>query len=366
MQRLTLLVLATLALFPALARAELHGSQTSLTITGTYFLDGSSVTTTLPSGDTRDTATHIVKTINNNTLLEAMRVRSLISQTAGYKLVMVGNAHMADGIKFFAISGTASTVEVPGDLLALSVQNGPINGVMVIGSTAVLKNLNQQSNNLASLTLPGFTGSGALKQNWSSRVMVKNGASEGVELVSSTGTFSGPVNYQDKSGVGLVTLTLNESKAVDLTRYGMATNTTPNTGGGGSIGAVIQHAGGGATGGVLVFGSGSSTLGGTGTIGGSAITTTSTIGGIGSGNLVINGGTFSFANYSSYNFTSLNTVTINTTQGANVTGLVVDANGNVTQFPTFGSTVPGTLVIITSSGTHTYTQVSGVWTPVTP
>jgi autotransporter-associated beta strand protein len=354
MQRLTLLVFATLALFPSLSRAELHGSQTALTITGTYFLDGSLVTTTLPSGDTRDTATHIVKTINNTTLLEVMRVRSLISQTAGYKLVMVGNAHMADGIKFFAISGTTSTVEVPGDLLALSVQNGPVNGVMVIGSTAVLKTLSQQSNNLASLTLPGFTGSGALKQNWSAKVMVKNSVSEGVELVSGTGTFSGPVTYQDKSGVGLVTLTLNESKAVDLTRYGMVTSATPDTSGGGS------------TGGVLVIGSGSGTLGGSNTYTGSTTISSGTLN-LGSGTLTLNSsGTLSFTNLGSYNFANLSTLTINTTQGGTLTGLVVDANGNVTQFPTFGNTVPGTLVIITSSGTHTYTQVSGVWTPVTP
>ena len=372
MKRLTLFSLATFTLFASSALAERYGSQTIVMIEGSYYFDGTSVTTTLPNGDTRDTSTHLVKPVNNLAILEAMRVRALIPKTTGYALVMVGKAHMADGVQFFAINGTTSTVPVPSDLLDLAVQDGPINGVLVLAPNSSLKSLSQKTHNLADLTLNGFTGSGALTQIWTSSIVVNGSVKEGIELVAATGDFSGPVTLQTKSGIGLVSLTLRNSKTVDLTRFGMATTSIPTTSSGGALtlggsGTLTQTSAGTLTiNGGTTNTSTTSSSSGTVTTGSSDYTT----GGV---SAMVSANRFSLYRDQSADLAELAairdlmfTTTINTTTGGTATGLVIDANGNVTQFPTF-SELPRKLVIITSSGTHTFTHdTNGVWTPSTP
>ncbi len=338
--------------------AERFGSQTNVTLKGAYYFTGTTSIQPLPNGDTRDTETHTVVTVTNATILQAMKNRSLIPSTSGYQLVMVAHAHMADGIRWFAIKGTGEPVAVPTDIFDLSVNDGPVNGQFTVDNNAALKSLSQQTHNSATITQGDFSGTSVLSQTWKSKA-VKNGAlTDAVELVTTNGTFNGTIN----TGIGMIDFQLTGAKTVDLTRFGMASLT--NLPGNGSNGSSAE-AGTITTG---FSGSGSITLSGNNTYSGSTTINSGTLvlGTIPtfSGGITITGGLINASNGS---FAIISTLTINTTTGGSATGLVVDADGNVTQFPTFGNSLPGTLVIITFSGTHTYTHdADDVWTLVTP
>lgn len=337
MKPLSSLAFAISVLCASSAWAERFGSETSIVVQGTYYQTGETISTTLANGDVRSTATQTTVRVNNRTILEAMRDRNLITDIAGYRLVMVAHGHMADGVAWFATKSTGTPVAVPSDLLSINVNDGPANGQWVVNADAVLKSLRQQTVNQTSLSLAGgFDGTGLLTQTWTAR-SVKNGdTTEMVELVSSSGSFSGALNGSPTAGVGTAQFTLADAKIVDLTRYGMAT-----------IGGGVVATGGGT----LTLGSGSTTY-----TGGASVT---------AGTLNLSGGSISATILSSSSFGG--TLTINTTAGGALAGLVVDSSGTVTQLPTFtGNFQPATLIVITSSGTYTYTKDSnGAWTLVT-
>ena len=318
------------------AWAERFGSETSVVLQGTYYQTIETVSTTLPNGDVRSTATQTTVRVSNHTILEAMRSRNLITDIAGYRLVMVGRGHMADGVSWFATKNTGTPVAVPSDLFSLDVSDGPANGQWVVSAEAVLKSLRQQTVNQSSLSLAGgFAGTGLLNQTWAMR-SVKNGdATEVVELVASSGSFTGPINGSPESGVGTVQLTLTGAKVVELSRYFI-----PQTS---SVGGVIHT------------GSGTLTLTG-GTYTGGSLTP---------GTLTLAGGSIALSTLSSTAFTGF--LAVNTTVGGTLVGLVVDSSGTITQLPTFtGNFQPSQLIIITSSGTYTYTKdTNGAWTLVT-
>ena len=350
--RFSPLALFVAAMLPVSALAERYGSETTMTLQGTYYISGATSTHPLPNGDTRDTSTHSVIQINNNTVLQAMRNRSLISGVAGYRLVMVAHAHMADGVAWFATKTTGTPVAVPADLLTLDVSDGPTSGQFVIDGNNVLKSLSQQTHNQAGLILANFTGTGLLTQTWSAKT-VKNGTvTEAVELVASTGNFTGAVTASPNAGIGSIDFKLTGARSVDLTRYGMATD--GNSGSGGAVTTGNSNAGtltlagsgsysGGTTvsGGLVKLGTGTLILNSSNTYTGS---TTSGIGTIASGTIDL----------SAVNFTSGSTLTLNATQGSNVLGLTLDANGIPTSLPLFGSSPPDTLILTTAGGSFTY------------
>ncbi len=352
------LALFVAALLPVSVLAERYGSETTVTLQGTYYISGATSTQTLPNGDTRDTSTHNLIQINNNTVLQAMSSRSLIAGAKGYRLVMVARAHMADGVSWFATKATGTPVAVPADLLTLDVSDGPTSGQLVVDGNDVLKSLSQQTHNQAGLILANFTGSGLLTQTWSAKP-VKNGtATEVVELVSSTGTFTGAVTASPNSGVGSIILKLAGAKTVDLTRYGMVT--TNNSGSSGSV-VVNGSNSGNTTAGTLTL-AGSGSFSGATTVSGGLIK-------LGTGTLTLSGSNTNTGtttsntgaiDLSSVNFTSSSTLTLNATQGSNVLGLTLDANGIPTSLPLFGSSLPGTLILTTTGGSFTYdTSTSG-------
>lgn len=335
--------ISVLFLSASSAWAERFGSETAVIVQGTYYLTGETVSTDLPNGDVRSTAAQTTVRVSNRTILEAMRVRNLITDIAGYRLVMVGRGHMADGVSWFATKSTGTPVAVPSDLLSIDVSDGPANGQWVVNADAVLKSLRQQTVNQTSLSLVGsFAGTGLLTQSWTAR-SVKNGdTTEMVELVSSSGSFSGALNGAPESGVGTVQLTLADAKVVELSRYNISTTLS---------GGTLTLGSGSASVSLANISSGTLTL-----IGGGTIT---------SGTLTLSSGSISGTILSSSSFTG--TLTIKTTTGGTLGGLVVDSSGTVTQLPTFtGNFQPVTLIVITSSGTYTYTKdTNGAWTLVT-
>lgn len=237
-----------LALSPSLALAERYGSETAITIQGVYYEAGAPTTSALSNGDTKDRVSVNKTRITNRTILEAMVDRNKIPSIAGYRLVLVGQAHLADGVSIFAAHKTNPPVLVPSDLLGLYVNDGPADGTTTIDADARLKNLKRTTYNLATLKLVhGFEGATVLAQTWSAQSVKKDGETEVVELCTTSGTFSGALDYDPEVGVGVVKLTLDAAKPVDLTPYGMATGESSST---------------------YVYGSITTTLGGVLTIGG--------------------------------------------------------------------------------------------------
>lgn len=336
------------------SQAGTYGSKTDITLVGSYHLTGASTAKTTSSGATKTTSVYLRKTTSQQNVLKLMQNQGLIPTTTGYSVVLVAQARMSDGIRFFAIKTGESPVEIPSDILSINVYDGPVQGTTTVDSESALKSISCETRNYAALVFGPFTGYGILVQKWTSATAGPEGAAEVVELVSTTGTFNGFITG-DNSGVGTVNLTLANATPTKLTRYGMATEASDSSS---------------YSGGTLVVGGGSTTTntpilmpggspgidysGGTLTGGGLTIT----------GNFNITGTTVNLANYT---YAGTSTVTINTTTGGGATGLAVDSNGAVTQLPTFGSTLPGTLIIITASGTHTYTHdTDGIWTLSVP
>ncbi|MFA6961211.1 MAG: hypothetical protein WC205_10700 [Opitutaceae bacterium] len=242
MKHSTFIAITALALLPLSAFAERYGSITTLTLQGTYYLTGSDVTQVMSNGDTRDTATHTAVEVSNRSILQTMSDRGLISGTSGYQIVMVAHAHMADGISWFAIKKKQSPVPVPADLLNLYVNDGPLNGQLVVDSNAVLKSLKQESHNAAILSVNNFATSGVLTQTWQSKAVKNGSVTEVVELVASTGTLTGVIDNPPDSGIGSVSFKLSGAKTVDLALYGMDSDTPPGTSSFSSTGATISLA----------------------------------------------------------------------------------------------------------------------------
>jgi len=333
-------------------------------VQGIYYEAGETISTTLANGDVRSTTRQTVSRVSNRTILEAMRDRALIPTISGYRLVMVAHGHMADGVAWFATKKSGTPVPVPSDLLSLDVSNGPATGQWVVDANALLKSLRQQTINQTSLTLAGgFAGTGLLNQAWTARSVKNSDTTEAVELVASSGSFTGALNAAPESGVGTAQITLLDSKIVDLTPYGMATTDTGSTGGMISSGSLTLSGSNTYTGSVSIT-AGTLALNGSTLSDGSVLglTNSDTLSG---GTLTLVSGTLSSTILSSTNFTG--PLAINTTTGATLSGLVVDSTGTITQLPTFtGSLQPSKLIITTSSGTYTYTKDSnGVWALVT-
>lgn len=219
--------------------AERYGSETALTLQGTYYRPGE--TTTLRGVDHASYTTHRV---TNATILARMDHDDLIDGVKGYSLVMVSRAHAADGVKFFATHRTKTPVEVPSSLLALHVNDGPMKGTALFSVDGDLKDLARQTLNSAEILQGDFFGLAILSQKWTEKAVKTNGVTEVVELVNGSGTFEGLVDDEDEPGVGTLVFKLSGAKPVDLTRYGMA-----------ATGESIS-----ITGGVLKVGSGVSLL----------------------------------------------------------------------------------------------------------
>ncbi len=272
-----------------------------------------------------------------------MRDRSLIPKTEGYQLVMVAHGHMADGVAWFASPSKGTPVAVPADLLTLDVSTGPAHGQLVVDSGAALKSLKQQTYNHATLTLAGaFSGTSVLTQKWKSQAVKNDTVTEVVELVESTGRFSGILDEDAESGVGVVEFTLSGAKTVDLTRYGMATLDGSFGATGGTMTVVLA--------GTLHLANPVPNSGGI------------SLSSVSSGSLVFSGtGTLNPSSLSGFT----GTLTINTTNGGTVSGLAVDSEGTITQLPTLPNNFrPAKVVIITISGTYTFVvNDAGVLTP---
>lgn len=311
---------------------SIHGSETVITVEGTYHLEGTNTSSTLSNGDTREKSTHVTKTISNSTILGTMYKRKLIPAT-DYSLVMVAQAHMEDGIKFFAIRKGASPVAVPEDLLSLQVGDGPAEGTLTVSRTAILKSMNYDTWNYTLLRVSkDFYGSGILIQTWTAKAVATSGASEMVELVQANGTFSGVVSSGSTKGVGILKLSLSNAKTVSLKTYGMLVPDTaePAPTGSGSVS-------------LSTSGSRLLTLD-------SATQSSSAL--MMSGSALVVGPVATIGG----------TVTINTLAGGAATGLVVAANGDITQLPTFSGAKPAKLIIITATGSHSYVpDANGNW-----
>jgi hypothetical protein len=219
--------------------AERYGSETALTLQGTYYRPGE--TTTLLGVDHASYGTHRV---TNATILASMAHDGLIDGVKGYSLVMVARAHAADGVKFFATHRTKTPVEVPSSLLSLHVEDGPMKGTALFSVDGDLKDLARQTLNPAEILQGDFLGMAILSQKWTEKAVKANGVTEVVELVSGSGTFEGLVDDEDEPGVGTLVFRLTGAKPVDLTRYGMASTGESS----------------GTTGGVVKIGNGNTSL----------------------------------------------------------------------------------------------------------
>lgn len=326
------------------AFAGRYGSETLVTLSGTYHLAGSQTDKKLKGGDVSKTTAYKIQKVSNSTVLSALKKRGLITTTTGYSLVMVGQTHTADGIKFFAIANGQTPVAIPTDILNLTLNDGPRAGTLVVDKNSVLKTLSAETRNQATLTLGSFSGSGIVVQSWTSKPVVKSGITEVVELMESKGRISGVISTSTNSGVGVIDLGLTKSKTVDLKRYGMATSSsTGSFGGSTSLGAVA-----------------------------SVTTTTPTLTNSSLYISVIQPG------IDELTLTGLNTYTGSTlTQNGvlwvNPTitstpdiGLTLAFDGNVLALPAYGIGQPNELTITTADGPVVFTRENGnIWTPVT-
>lgn len=198
-----------------------YGSETRVTLTGTYDLTGESVTTTLANGDTKDTSKFTTVRVITRDILEAMVDEDLIGGISGYSLVMVAHGHVASEIRFFATHKSKPVVEVPLALLNVMTMRGPTKGTAKMGEGP--EKIARETRNFAQLSQGDFVGTSVLVQRWTSR-SVNAGTkaypvTEYVELVAATGKFQG--SLADDAGVGTLTLKLSGAKAVSLERYDM-------------------------------------------------------------------------------------------------------------------------------------------------
>ncbi|MFA6961210.1 MAG: hypothetical protein WC205_10695 [Opitutaceae bacterium] len=360
MKLLSLALVATL--LPASVFAERFGSETTLTLQGTYYLTGSDVTQTLSNGDTRDTATHIAVEVSNRSILQTMSDRGLISGTSGYQIVMVAHAHMADGISWFATKKKKTPVAVPADLLNLNVNDGPLNGQLVVDSNALLKSLKQESHNLAVLELADFTCSGMFTQTWQSKAVKNGSVTEVVELVASSGVLNGVIDNPPDFGGGSVTFKLSGAKPVDLALYGIDTSTT-TTGGTLSLGGTLTLSGSNTyTGTLIKTGTGGLVISDdTSTVTGGAILSHT--------DLTTFNGTLNIATGSLTLTNNLGTITLTAPPNLTLTGTTLDFTADFSLF-TLGSLNTGSLstpgyngTFILNPGTITFPGSPPLTTP---
>jgi hypothetical protein len=225
--------LSMVALFPHSAEAVImtavgpapypaFGSETRVTLTGTYDLAGESVTTTLANGDTKDTSKFTTVRVITRDILDAMVDEGLIASINGYSLVMVAHGHVASEVRFFATHKSNPAVEVPLSLLNLMTLSGPTKGTVKMGEGP--EKIARETRNFAQLRQGDFVGTAVLVQRWTSKSVNAGSKSypemEYVELVTATGKFQG--SLADDAGVGTLTLNLAGAKAVSLERYDMA------------------------------------------------------------------------------------------------------------------------------------------------
>lgn len=334
------------------AFAGRYGSETVFTLNGTTHQPGTQTDKKLKGGDVQKTTAYKTGNINNQTVLSALKKRGLIATTAGYSIVMVGQTHTADGIKFFAIASGKNPVAIPTDILNLSLSDGPRSGTLVVDKNGTLKTLASETRNFATLTVAGFSGSGIVTQSWTSKPIVKNGVSEVVELMDSKGKINGVVST---SGIGVIDLGLTKSKVVDLQRYGMATSTsTGSFGGSVTVGTPPSEP-------LSPIGTtpylttppndspssaaGSTTLAGT---------------------LVLNGSSTYTGSSVSLSPGGILWVNPSTTTATDI-GLTLAFDGTVLPLSPYSISQPNELTITTADGPLVFTRESGtLWTPVVP
>jgi autotransporter-associated beta strand protein len=312
--------------------------------------------------------------------------RQLIATSKGYQLGLLKTAALDGAGEFIAYkpsSPASSARRVPADILALSISVGPRQVTIrdnTLKNTSL--NLNITSRDYATLSVLDYEGVSILTQRYSNSPKSKPPLNR-VILLSARGDFQGvnapeiTIPEQTGDGVGIVTLELTDSKIVDLAPYGNVAPPNPtNNATSGSVSLnsspdvplVLTPITSGAT---TTTGSGTLTLNGNNTYSGGTV--------VNSGNLTVGGGTTLGGNGTlSLNSGTLSgtpsvisggpsTLTIDARNGNRPFGLEVDADGKITQLPTLPTTASGNLVIITSTGTHTYTRdVNNVWTPVAP
>lgn len=404
MRSLALLPVVLLVTALQLVAAE-YGSLTRVTLSGTIHTPGiEPQSSPTANGDFTVVRRTISSPLTNADILRAMVSRQLITTGKGYQIGLLKTAALDGAGEFIAYKPSnpaGSALRVPADILSLSVSVGPRQGTIranTLKTTAL--NLNITSRDYATLSVLDYEGVSILTQRYSNSPKSKPPLNQ-VILLSARGDFQGvnapevTIPEQTGDGVGIITLELTGSKIVDLTPYGNVAppNPTNNTtsssitldGGGTSGGTAVNggsltlgtvnNTGSGTViltgnntytsgttinGGNLTFGGGSN-LGGNGTLslngGGDALGGNATLN-LNSGNL---GGTMSVVNIGQSN------LTIDARNGNWPFGLIVDADGNITQLPTLTTTTSGNLIIITSTGSHTYARnANNVWAPVAP
>lgn len=390
MRRLALLPVVLLVTALQLVAAE-YGSLTRVTLSGTIHTPGiEPQSSPAANGDFTVVRRTISSPLTNSDVLRAMVSRQLIATSKGYQLGLLKTAALDGAGEFIAYkpsSPASSARRVPADILALSVSVGPRQGTIrdnTLKNTAL--NLNITSRDYATLSVLDYEGVSILTQRYSNSPKSKPPLNR-VVLLSARGDFQGvnapevTIPEQTGDGVGIVTLELTDSKIVDLTPYGNVAppNPTKNAtsgsitlnGGGGTSGGTTVNGGSISGGGVTNTGSGTLTLNGNNTYSGGTVVNSGNLtagGGTtlgGNGTLSLNSGTLSGTPSVIYGGPS--TLTIDARNGYRPFGLEVDADGNITQLPTLPTTTSGNLVIITISGSHTYTRdANNVWTPVAP
>lgn len=200
----------------------LYGSETRVTLQGTYHLVGEPVLTTLANGDVKDTVAFTTVRITNREVLEAMVEDDLINTIKGYSIVMVAHGHVASEVRFFAVHKTNAPVEIPLALLNLQTLDGPTKGTA--GVEEGPGKLSRETRNFAQLRQGDFVGTTVLVQRWTSKTVNIGSKAypnfEYAELVTATGTFQG--TFGSDADVGTLTLKLSGARPVALDRYDMA------------------------------------------------------------------------------------------------------------------------------------------------
>ncbi len=228
MKSLRLLSVLSASLMMVSAYAAQYGSETRVTLDGTFLVAKPDDVRELPSGSVRVRRDLVERPVSNRMILNAMVKENLIPRTAGYDIVMVAQPIMADGMQFFAVRPGVAPVRIPDDFLSLTVGDGPGTGLLEEDSQGNLTRLRAQTANFTTLAFGDFSGTGILEQNWS----LASVAGEQVQLVRSSGVFVGQL-ATERDGVGTVELRLNRSRTVNLARYGMADSSDRSGGGDG-------------------------------------------------------------------------------------------------------------------------------------
>lgn len=376
--RLNAILPAALLLSAIQLVAAEYGSLTRVNISGKIYTPAPAPRVApAADGSTTYIERQTVSEITESNVLQALVSRSIIPSAKGYSLGLLALGEIDDANVFIAYrqsSPASSARQVPDELLSLEYQIGPREGTYHSTAADKLIDVDLVSRDYAKLTVLDFEGIGILTRRHTNLPKQKAPLNQ-VVISSATGSLVG-VNApdSDNNGLGTLSLSLSDAKIVDLTPFGdVAPKRNSSTTSGGvtiTSGGVLSLGGSNTyTGGNTTIIGGNVTLSGSPTLGGNNTYTSGVT--LNSGNLTVAGGSTLGGN----GIISLNGagllnggyLTIDTTNGGSLAGLVVDSSGNITQLPTFTSgTGPNRLIIITSTGTHTYTRDSNnTWTLVT-